>query len=272
MLAKVVAWAPTRDGGAAPARRRARARRDPRRAAPTATCSSRCCGTRRSVAARPRHRLPRAARPRRARRPAGRPRDASRVAAFAAAVDARRAGPGRARRAAPGSRPAGATWSPSRSAPSSRTTATRWSPSGTAAATATAPRDGLRAELSGGAVVLAVVDASDSSAARRCGCTSTATGSTSSPPLGHVALTVVPRFVDPADQVASGSLLAPMPGSVVRLARRGRRQPSPPGEPVLVLEAMKMQHTVTAPHDGDGHRPARGGRVPRSRPAPCWPS
>ncbi|CAN5613686.1 biotin carboxylase N-terminal domain-containing protein [soil metagenome] len=35
--------------------------------------------------------------------------------------------------------------------------------------------------------------------------------------LGHVSLTRRPRFVDPADQVASGSLLAPMPGSVVRL-------------------------------------------------------
>jgi propionyl-CoA carboxylase alpha chain len=66
---------------------------------------------------------------------------------------------------------------------------------------------------------------------------------------GHVALTVVPRFVDPADQVASGSLLAPMPGSVVRLhVEPGQTVAA--GAPVLVLEAMKMQHTVTAPHDG----------------------
>ena len=35
---------------------------------------------------------------------------------------------------------------------------------------------------------------------------------------GHVRLTRVPRFVDPADAVASGSLLAPMPGTVVRVA------------------------------------------------------
>ena len=67
--------------------------------------------------------------------------------------------------------------------------------------------------------------------------------------LGHLSLSAVPRFVDPADQVATGSLLAPMPGSVVRVAvRQGDTVAA--GEPVLVLEAMKMQHTVTAPHDG----------------------
>jgi propionyl-CoA carboxylase alpha chain len=67
--------------------------------------------------------------------------------------------------------------------------------------------------------------------------------------LGHVALTARPRFVDPADQVASGSLLAPMPGSVVRL-HVAAGQEVVAGQPVLVLEAMKMQHTVTAPADG----------------------
>jgi propionyl-CoA carboxylase alpha chain len=68
-------------------------------------------------------------------------------------------------------------------------------------------------------------------------------------PDGHVALTAVPLFVDPADKVASGSLLAPMPGSVVRLHVEAG-QTVAAGAPVLVLEAMKMQHTVTAPHDG----------------------
>ena len=66
---------------------------------------------------------------------------------------------------------------------------------------------------------------------------------------GHVALTRLPRFVDPADQVATGSLLAPMPGSVVRVAVE-QGQPVAAGQPVLVLEAMKMQHTVAAPYDG----------------------
>ncbi|MDN4160984.1 acetyl/propionyl/methylcrotonyl-CoA carboxylase subunit alpha [Nocardioides abyssi] len=68
-------------------------------------------------------------------------------------------------------------------------------------------------------------------------------------PRGHVRLTRVPRFVDPADQVASGSLLAPMPGTVVRVAVE-QGQPVEAGQPVLVLEAMKMQHTVAAPTAG----------------------
>ena len=68
-------------------------------------------------------------------------------------------------------------------------------------------------------------------------------------PRGHVRLVRVPRFVDPAEQVASGSLLAPMPGSVVKvLVEQGQRVAA--GDPVLVLEAMKMQHTVSAPTDG----------------------
>ena len=66
---------------------------------------------------------------------------------------------------------------------------------------------------------------------------------------GHVRLTVVPRFTDPADAVASGSLLAPMPGTVVRVAV-AVGDAVEVGQTVLVLEAMKMQHTVTAPRAG----------------------
>jgi propionyl-CoA carboxylase alpha chain len=64
-----------------------------------------------------------------------------------------------------------------------------------------------------------------------------------------VSLTVVPRFTDPADAVASGSLLAPMPGTVVAVnVAEGDNVET--GQAVLVLEAMKMQHTVAAPHAG----------------------
>ena len=59
----------------------------------------------------------------------------------------------------------------------------------------------------------------------------------------------MPRFVDPADAVASGSLLAPMPGTVVSVAVEKGAQVAA-GDVVLVLEAMKMQHTVTAPTAG----------------------
>ena len=68
-------------------------------------------------------------------------------------------------------------------------------------------------------------------------------------PGGHVALTVTPRFVDPADAVATGSLLAPMPGTVVSVAVEVGQQVEA-GQPVLVLEAMKMQHRVSAPYVG----------------------
>jgi propionyl-CoA carboxylase alpha chain len=62
-------------------------------------------------------------------------------------------------------------------------------------------------------------------------------------------LRLLPRFTDPADAVASGSLLAPMPGAVVRVAVEAGAEVAA-GDVVLVLEAMKMQHTVTAPHAG----------------------
>ena len=68
-------------------------------------------------------------------------------------------------------------------------------------------------------------------------------------PMPSVSLREVPRFVDPADAVASGSLLAPMPGTVVSVGVvEGDRVEA--GQTVLVLEAMKMQHTVTAPLAG----------------------
>jgi len=68
-------------------------------------------------------------------------------------------------------------------------------------------------------------------------------------PGGYLRLREVPRFVDPADQVASGSLLAPMPGTVVSVAVEAGAGVEA-GATVLVLEAMKMQHTVSAPHAG----------------------
>jgi propionyl-CoA carboxylase alpha chain len=68
-------------------------------------------------------------------------------------------------------------------------------------------------------------------------------------PDGHAALRRTPRFVDPAEVLASGSLLAPMPGTVVSVAVEEGQQVEA-GQPVLVLEAMKMQHTVRAPGPG----------------------
>jgi propionyl-CoA carboxylase alpha chain len=68
-------------------------------------------------------------------------------------------------------------------------------------------------------------------------------------PLGSACLREVPRFVDPAEALATGSLLAPMPGSVIAVeVEDGSAVAS--GQTVLVLEAMKMQHTISAPADG----------------------
>ncbi|MCB1895377.1 MAG: acetyl/propionyl/methylcrotonyl-CoA carboxylase subunit alpha, partial [Rhodocyclaceae bacterium] len=48
---------------------------------------------------------------------------------------------------------------------------------------------------------------------------------------------------------AEGGLLAPMPGKVIALiARTGASVAK--GAPLLILEAMKMEHTITAPEDG----------------------
>ena len=47
----------------------------------------------------------------------------------------------------------------------------------------------------------------------------------------------------------AGSLAAPMPGKVIQvMAKAGSRVAK--GDPLLILEAMKMEHTITAPADG----------------------
>ena len=68
-------------------------------------------------------------------------------------------------------------------------------------------------------------------------------------PVGHTVLERAPRFVDPATHVAEGSLLAPMPGSVVAVHVEVGAEVTD-GQPLLVMEAMKMQHTVAAPRAG----------------------
>ncbi|WP_190111260.1 ATP-binding protein [Streptomyces cinnamoneus] len=71
------------------------------------------------------------------------------------------------------------------------------------------------------------------------------------PHAGSYVLTPVSRFPDPTVRSEPGSLLAPMPGTVVRLAdgiAAGR--PVRAGQPLLWLEAMKMEHRVAAPASG----------------------
>ncbi|MFF8369157.1 acetyl/propionyl/methylcrotonyl-CoA carboxylase subunit alpha [Streptomyces lydicus] len=69
--------------------------------------------------------------------------------------------------------------------------------------------------------------------------------------VNGTALTALPRFPDPAAHTAPGSLLAPMPGTVVRIAdglTEGARVEA--GQTLLWLEAMKMEHKITAPSAG----------------------
>ncbi|WP_432852426.1 acetyl/propionyl/methylcrotonyl-CoA carboxylase subunit alpha [Amycolatopsis sp. CA-161197] len=67
--------------------------------------------------------------------------------------------------------------------------------------------------------------------------------------LGAVTFTAEPRFADPSAALAAGSLVAPMPGTVVRLAV-GVGDAVAAGDPLLWLEAMKMEHRIAAPADG----------------------
>lgn len=68
-------------------------------------------------------------------------------------------------------------------------------------------------------------------------------------PHGPVHLVALPRFPEPGSAVEQGSLVAPMPGNVIRVgAQVGDTVTA--GQPLVWLEAMKMEHTITAPTDG----------------------
>jgi acyl-CoA carboxylase subunit alpha len=67
--------------------------------------------------------------------------------------------------------------------------------------------------------------------------------------LGHSALTETPRFGEHAAGLAAGSLVAPMPGTVIRVqAAVGDRLER--GQAIVAIEAMKMEHVVAAPAAG----------------------
>jgi len=67
--------------------------------------------------------------------------------------------------------------------------------------------------------------------------------------LGASELRALPRFTEPESELASGSLVAPMPGLVKQvLVAVGARVAK--GEALLVLEAMKMEQVIRAPWAG----------------------
>jgi propionyl-CoA carboxylase alpha chain len=69
--------------------------------------------------------------------------------------------------------------------------------------------------------------------------------------VGSTRLTALPRFPDPTARLAPGSLLAPMPGTVVRLAEGlAEGATVQAGQGLIWVEAMKMQHQISSPVTG----------------------
>jgi len=66
----------------------------------------------------------------------------------------------------------------------------------------------------------------------------------------HRVLQLQSAQTAPEPDSALGSLAAPMPGKVLKvLVRPGAKVAR--GAPLMILEAMKMEHTIAAPHDGE---------------------
>ncbi|MCR3753202.1 propionyl-CoA carboxylase alpha chain [Lentzea californiensis] len=68
-------------------------------------------------------------------------------------------------------------------------------------------------------------------------------------PRGSVTLKAVPRFPEPETKLAPGATVAPMPGTVVRVSVQ-QGDVVEAGTELLVLEAMKMEHRVLATSAG----------------------
>ncbi len=67
--------------------------------------------------------------------------------------------------------------------------------------------------------------------------------------LGYTFEAPDPLARDADAAAGSGSLRAPMPG-LVKIVRAASGETVTKGQPLLVLEAMKMEHTIAAPRDG----------------------
>jgi acetyl-CoA carboxylase biotin carboxylase subunit len=68
-------------------------------------------------------------------------------------------------------------------------------------------------------------------------------------PEAHVTLHLEPRFPDRLDAAAAGGCVAPMPGRVVRVAVAVGAAVAA-GQTLVVIEAMKMEQSLTASRDG----------------------
>ncbi len=68
-------------------------------------------------------------------------------------------------------------------------------------------------------------------------------------PFGDVMLELKPRFKMPGTEVTIGGLIAPMPGKVIDVkVKKGKKVKA--GDTLVILEAMKMEHSIKASEDG----------------------
>jgi 3-methylcrotonyl-CoA carboxylase alpha subunit len=58
-----------------------------------------------------------------------------------------------------------------------------------------------------------------------------------------------PHHYEPPESVSEGRLTALMPGRIIKLLAKAG-EPVSKGQPLLIMEAMKMEHTITSPRDG----------------------
>ena len=68
-------------------------------------------------------------------------------------------------------------------------------------------------------------------------------------PYGDLDVKVLPRFLEPGSEVPEGGLIAPMPGKVIDVkVKKGNKVK--PGDTLIIIEAMKMEHSIKATEEG----------------------
>ena len=68
-------------------------------------------------------------------------------------------------------------------------------------------------------------------------------------PFGDLDAVIVPRFIEPGNEIPEGGLVAPMPGKVIEVrVKKGDKVKA--GDILIIIEAMKMEHSIKATENG----------------------
>ena len=68
-------------------------------------------------------------------------------------------------------------------------------------------------------------------------------------PFGDLDAVIVPRFLEPGNEIPEGGLVAPMPGKVIEVkVKKGDKVKA--GDTLIIIEAMKMEHSIKATENG----------------------